>query len=189
MTHLTVTLSSVLRLNLIITSSSHKSWQSTNPNLVTQQRYLKLISISQLIFQDCHSEQPPQTTQVSSALELTLLTSEVILYFVTIFWMAGMNLGTSVSVATRSASKFRAGNNVITLQSVSSCLGSFTLESETSAMDQLHKSQVMNLAFWAFCNFEQYICALEDISKIIHIQQFSHLQQVHVSLLHEELTI
>ncbi|CAL5971465.1 Hypothetical_protein [Hexamita inflata] len=95
MTHLTVTLSSVLRLNLIIPSSSHKSWQSTNPNLVTQQRYLKLISISYLIFQDCHSKQPPQTTQVSSTLELTLLTSEVI--FVTIFGMAGMNLGTSVS--------------------------------------------------------------------------------------------
>ncbi|CAL6057308.1 Hypothetical_protein [Hexamita inflata] len=35
MTHLTVTLSSVLMLNLIIPSSSHKSWQSTNPNLVT----------------------------------------------------------------------------------------------------------------------------------------------------------
>ncbi|CAL6034585.1 Hypothetical_protein [Hexamita inflata] len=33
----------------------------------------KLISISYLIFQDCHSKQPPQTTQVSSALELTLL--------------------------------------------------------------------------------------------------------------------
>ncbi|CAL5972178.1 Hypothetical_protein [Hexamita inflata] len=92
MTHLTVTLSSVLRLNLIIPSSSHKSWQSTNPNLVTQQRYLKLISISYLIFQDCHSEQPPQTTQVSSALGLTLLTSEVI--FVTVFEMAGMNLET-----------------------------------------------------------------------------------------------
>ncbi|CAL6101232.1 Hypothetical_protein [Hexamita inflata] len=44
---------------------------------------------------NCHSEQPPQTTQVSSTLELTLLTSEVI--FVTIFGMAGMNLGTSVS--------------------------------------------------------------------------------------------
>ncbi|CAL6071851.1 Hypothetical_protein [Hexamita inflata] len=55
----------------------------------------------------CHSEQHPQTTQVSSALELTLLTSEVI--FVTIFGMVGMNLGTSVSAATRSASKFRAG--------------------------------------------------------------------------------
>ncbi|CAL6024571.1 Hypothetical_protein [Hexamita inflata] len=137
MTHLTVTLSSVLRLNLIIPSSSHKSWQSTNPNLVTQQRCLKLISISYLIFQYCHSKQPPQTTQVSSALELTLLTSEVI--FVTIFGMAGMNLGTSVSAATRSASKFRAGNNVITLQSVSSCSGSFTLESETSAIYQLHK--------------------------------------------------
>ncbi|CAL6082742.1 Hypothetical_protein [Hexamita inflata] len=105
MTHLTVTLSSVLRLNLIIPSSSRKSWQSTNPNLVTQQRYLKLISISYLIFQDCHSEQPPQTTQVSSALEQTLQASEVI--FVTVFGMAGMNLGTSVSVATRSASKFR----------------------------------------------------------------------------------
>ncbi|CAL6018808.1 Histone_H3 [Hexamita inflata] len=39
--------------------------------------------------------------------------------------MAGMNLGTSVSAATRSASKFRAGNNVITLQSVSSCSCSF----------------------------------------------------------------
>ncbi|CAL6066472.1 Hypothetical_protein [Hexamita inflata] len=104
---LTVTLSSVLsQLNLIIPSSSHKSWQSTNPNLVTQQRYHKLISISYLIFQDCHYKQPPQT-QVSSALELTLLTSEVI--FVTIFGMAGMNLGTSVSAATRSASKFRAG--------------------------------------------------------------------------------
>ncbi|CAL5975876.1 Hypothetical_protein [Hexamita inflata] len=54
------------------------------------QRYLKLISTYDLIFQDCHSEQPPQTRQVSSALELTLLTSEVI--FVTIFGMAGMNL-------------------------------------------------------------------------------------------------
>ncbi|CAL6048217.1 Hypothetical_protein [Hexamita inflata] len=54
------------------------------------QRYHKLISTSYLIFQDCHSEQLPQTTQVSSALELTLLTSEVI--FVTIFGMAGMNL-------------------------------------------------------------------------------------------------
>ncbi|CAL6084137.1 Hypothetical_protein [Hexamita inflata] len=58
--------------------------------------YHKLISISYLIFQDCHSEQPPQTTQVSSALELTLLTSGVI--FVTIFGMAGMNLGTSVQL-------------------------------------------------------------------------------------------
>ncbi|CAL5982327.1 Hypothetical_protein [Hexamita inflata] len=95
MTHLTVTLSSALMLNLIIPSSSHKSWQSTNPNLVTQQHYLKLMSISYLIFQDCHFEWPPQTTQVSAALELTLLTSEVI--FVTIFGMAGMNLGTSVS--------------------------------------------------------------------------------------------
>ncbi|CAL6026973.1 Hypothetical_protein [Hexamita inflata] len=75
-----------------------------------KQCYHKLISTSYLIFQDCHSEQTPQTTQVSSALELTLLTSEVI--FVTIFGMAGMNLGTSVSAATHSASKFRAGNNV-----------------------------------------------------------------------------
>ncbi|CAL6032212.1 Hypothetical_protein [Hexamita inflata] len=58
------------------------------------QRYHKLISTSYLIFQDCHSEQPPQTTQVSSVLELTLLTSEVI--FVTIFWMAIMNLGTNI---------------------------------------------------------------------------------------------
>ncbi|CAL6093843.1 Hypothetical_protein [Hexamita inflata] len=148
MTHLTVTLSSVLRLNLIIPSSSHKSWQSTNPNLVTQQRFLKLISISYLIFQDCHSEQPPQTTYVSSALELTLLTSEVI--FVTIFGtylqnfiiqyiIVGKNLGARVLATTRSASKFRAGNNVITLQSVSSCSGAFTLESKTSAIYQLHK--------------------------------------------------
>ncbi|CAL6010505.1 Hypothetical_protein [Hexamita inflata] len=71
-------------------------------HLVTQKCYLKLISISYLIFQDCHSEQPHQTTQVSST--LILLTSEVI--FVTIFGMTGMNLGTSVSAATR-ASKFR----------------------------------------------------------------------------------
>ncbi|CAL5997799.1 Hypothetical_protein [Hexamita inflata] len=125
MTHLTVTLSSVLRLNLIIPSQSRKSLESTNPNLDTQQRYLKLISTSYLIFQDCHSEQPPQTSQVSSALELTLLTLEVI--FVTIFGMAGMNLGTSVSAATRGASMFKSGNKVINLQSVSSCSGSFTL--------------------------------------------------------------
>ncbi|CAL5997765.1 Hypothetical_protein [Hexamita inflata] len=111
-THLTVTLSSVLRLNLIIPSQSRKSLESTNPTLGTQQRYLKLISTSYLIFQDCHSEQPPQTTQVSSALELTLLISEVI--FVTIFGMAGMNLGTNVSVATRSASMFKSWNNVMT---------------------------------------------------------------------------
>ncbi|CAL6086476.1 Hypothetical_protein [Hexamita inflata] len=112
-------------------------------NLSYTQRYLKLISISYLIFWDCHYEYPPQTTQVSSALELTLLTSEVI--FVTIFGMAGMNLGTSVQAATRSTS--RAGNNVIILQSVSSCLGSFTLESETSAIYQLHKICVCVLLF------------------------------------------
>ncbi|CAL6000894.1 Hypothetical_protein [Hexamita inflata] len=80
--------------------------QNQNITIQTLKFYHKLISTSYLIFQDCHSEQPPQTT-VSSAPELTLLTSEVI--FVTIFGMAGMNFGTSVSAATRSASKFRAG--------------------------------------------------------------------------------
>ncbi|CAL6015354.1 Hypothetical_protein [Hexamita inflata] len=40
----------------------------------------------------------------------------IIFIIVTIFGMAGMNLGTNVSAATCSASKFRAGNNVITLQ-------------------------------------------------------------------------
>ncbi|CAL6112403.1 Hypothetical_protein [Hexamita inflata] len=94
MTHLTVTLSSVLRLNLIIPSSSHKSWQSTKPNLATQQRYLKLISISYPIFKDCHSEQPSQTTQVSSALEL-LLASDVI--FETVFEM-GLQPGQQESI-------------------------------------------------------------------------------------------
>ncbi|CAL5993315.1 Hypothetical_protein [Hexamita inflata] len=75
------------------------------------QRYHKLISTSYLIFQDCHSEQPPQTTQVSSALELTLLASEV--SFVTIF---GMNLETSVSAATRSASKGTLFNQFLPVQ-------------------------------------------------------------------------
>ncbi|CAL6054953.1 Hypothetical_protein [Hexamita inflata] len=51
--------------------------------LRTLKRDHKLISTSYLIFQDSHSEQPPQTTQVSSTLELRQLTSEAI--FVTIF--------------------------------------------------------------------------------------------------------
>ncbi|CAL5999276.1 Hypothetical_protein [Hexamita inflata] len=108
--------------------------------------------------------EPPQTTQVSSALELTLLTSEVI--FVTIFGMAGMNLGTSVSAATRSASKFRAGNNVITLQSVSSCSGSFTLESETSAIYQLHKICVCVLLFYIVSSIRISSCITGSESRI-----------------------
>ncbi|CAL6067970.1 Hypothetical_protein [Hexamita inflata] len=48
MTHLTVTLSSVLRLILLIPSSSHKSWQSTNPNLVTHNATTLSIKYSQL---------------------------------------------------------------------------------------------------------------------------------------------
>ncbi|CAL6002382.1 Hypothetical_protein [Hexamita inflata] len=50
MTHLTISLSSVLRLNLIIPSSSHKSWHSTNPNLVTQSqpKMVKMNIIRQL---------------------------------------------------------------------------------------------------------------------------------------------
>ncbi|CAL6096342.1 Hypothetical_protein [Hexamita inflata] len=59
---LTVTLSSVLRLYLIIPSSSHKSWQSTNPNVLTQQRqpqtYLNIIP--HLL--GLSLEQPPHTT-------------------------------------------------------------------------------------------------------------------------------
>ncbi|CAL6093013.1 Hypothetical_protein [Hexamita inflata] len=51
MTHLTVTLSSVLRLKTIYKSK-----------LSYTQRYHKLISTSYLIFQDCPSEQPPQTS-------------------------------------------------------------------------------------------------------------------------------
>ncbi|CAL6019655.1 Hypothetical_protein [Hexamita inflata] len=84
-----------------------------------------------------------------------LLTSEVI--FVTIFGMAGMNLGIGVSAATRGASKFRAGNNVITLQSVSS--SSFTLESETSAIYQLHKILCLCLTYTDF--FLYYSTLLE----------------------------
>ncbi|CAL6040302.1 Hypothetical_protein [Hexamita inflata] len=118
-------------------------------NLLQQRKNAKEIFqiYKNLIFY-CHSEQPLQTTYVSSALELTLLTSEVI--FVTIFGtylqnfiiqyiIVGKNLGARVLATTRSASKFRAGNNVITLQSVSSCSGAFTLESKTSAIYQLHK--------------------------------------------------
>ncbi|CAL5970955.1 Hypothetical_protein [Hexamita inflata] len=102
MTHLTS-----LNCNLIISTKAQFNHFIFIPQIMTiyksklgyTQRYHKLISTSYLIFQDCHSEQPPQTTQVSSALELTLLTSEVI--FVTIFGMAGMNLGTSVQVQSR----------------------------------------------------------------------------------------
>ncbi|CAL6088205.1 Hypothetical_protein [Hexamita inflata] len=107
----------LLNCNLIISTKAQFNHSIFISQIMTihKSKYIhnvtsKLISTSYLIFQDCHSEQPPQTTQVSSALELTLLTSKVI--FVTIFGMAGMNLGTSVSAATRSASKFRAGNNV-----------------------------------------------------------------------------
>ncbi|CAL6017526.1 Hypothetical_protein [Hexamita inflata] len=78
--------------------------QIRSPKSETRLRYTSI-----LIFQHCYSEQPPQTTQVSSTIELTLLTSQII--FVTIFEMAGMNLGTSVSAATSSASKFRANNH------------------------------------------------------------------------------
>ncbi|CAL5977638.1 Hypothetical_protein [Hexamita inflata] len=141
------------------------------------QRYHKLISTSYLIFSDCHSEQPPQTTQVSSALELTLLTSEVI--FVTIFGMAGMNIGTSVSAATRSASKFRAGNNVITLQSVSSCSCSFTLESEISAIYQLHKICVCVLLFYIVSSIRTSSCITGSESRI----SFQFIQKLTYSLL------
>ncbi|CAL6004813.1 Hypothetical_protein [Hexamita inflata] len=72
MTHQTETLSTIQNLNLIIPSSSHKTI------LKTAKCYHKLISILYLVFKDHYSEQPPQTTQVSSALEQTLLTSEVI---------------------------------------------------------------------------------------------------------------
>ncbi|CAL6012365.1 Hypothetical_protein [Hexamita inflata] len=105
-----------------------------NPHLVTQQLLHKLISTSILIFKVCHFEQLPQTNQVSSALELTLLSSEVI--FVTIFGMAGMNLGTSVSAATRSAFKFRVGT-MSQLQQFHNSLISFFLFKliyETSAI-------------------------------------------------------
>ncbi|CAL5995110.1 Hypothetical_protein [Hexamita inflata] len=122
-----------------------------NSKLRTLKRYHELISRLYLIFQDCHSEQHPQTTRVSSALELILFTSEA--NFVTIFGMAGMNLGRSVSAATRSASKFRAENKVITLQSVSFSSGSLTLKSDTSAKYQLHIIYVVL--------FTEYICNTE----------------------------
>ncbi|CAL5973645.1 Hypothetical_protein [Hexamita inflata] len=122
------------------------------------QRYLKLISLSYLIFQDCHSEQPPQTTQVSSALELTLLTSEVI--FVTIFGMAGMNLGTSVSAAMRSASKFRAEqfNQFLPVQA------------HLSAKYQLHKICVCVLLFYIVSSIWTSSCITASESRISFFQ-------------------
>ncbi|CAL6043007.1 ADP-ribosylation_factor [Hexamita inflata] len=57
------------------------------------------------------------------------------------------------------------GNNVITLQSVSSCSGSFTLESETSAIYQLQKVKLYSkIKYTTFENFNDVKQNLKKLS-------------------------
>ncbi|CAL6031242.1 Hypothetical_protein [Hexamita inflata] len=112
MTRLTVTLQTILRLNLIILSSSH---QSAIKNQLNKIRHHNIISISYIIFKASYSEQ----YQLSSE-----------------EWYESR---TGASAVTRAASKFRVENKVIFVVSVF-FFRPLTLARENSAIYQLHNT-------------------------------------------------